>query len=49
MSQGPINIAGGFYTTSDLYGAIIYLQTGRCGQNGEVSYEFISDFSYSFS
>jgi hypothetical protein len=40
--QGPINIAGGFYTTSDLYGGIIYLQNnGRCGWNGEVGLTFL--------
>jgi hypothetical protein len=42
IDQGPINVAGGYYTTSDLRGAIIYLQTGRCGQNGEVSRCYIS-------
>jgi hypothetical protein len=34
--QGPINIAGGYYSSNDIYGFIVYLQTGNCGANGEV-------------
>ncbi|KZP16081.1 hypothetical protein FIBSPDRAFT_934811 [Athelia psychrophila] len=39
MMDGPdtglINVSGGYSTSGDMTGWIIYLQTGQCGANGE--------------
>lgn len=34
-STGLINVAGGYSTSGDMIGWIMFLQTGQCGSNGE--------------